>query len=343
VASKFCSRVLFYSSVRDPILFLRTGFYRGDVCALKGLGKTVVTTNRGRDALRFWRYDIFFAYFWKKALVPALVARCLGKRVIFTGGADELDHSCNPSTLSRLLHEAAFYLCHLVCHAALVQSQSDLRNMRRTVGPSAKLHYSPLPLAEFHIERSKRERKPRLVSIAWMSSEANAIRKGLDRAIRVLAEVRKRQPEFEMHILGTDGPGTTLLKRLARELGQDDAVKFLGAVSEEDKVRELLEAQFYIQLSRYEGFGLAVLEAMACGCVVVHSNRGGLMDTAGEAGVILSLELTDKEMAERLCNARGSPDSLKAIQDAAYLKVEQFSLNRRMREIDRALKISIMN
>jgi glycosyltransferase involved in cell wall biosynthesis len=329
--------VLFYSSVSDPVLFSRTGFYRVDIQALQNSGNTVTTSNRYRDALCFWKYDVLFAYFWKKTLIPALIARCLGKRVVITGGADELDAGFNASAKSRLVHSILFYLCHLICHVALIQSHSDLKNMRRIVGNSNKLQYSPLPLPQEVMPLPTGDRKPRFVSIAWMSTEANVLRKGIDRAIELLAEVRKHRPEFELHVLGTEGPGSLFLRKKAQELGQEGAVTFLGAVSEEQKVQSLQQAQFYLQLSQYEGFGLAVLEAMVCGSVVAHSNRGGLADTAGTDGIVLPLELPTQTMAARICEVAGNTTAFQNLQQAAHAKVATFSMERRTQEIAAAL------
>jgi glycosyltransferase involved in cell wall biosynthesis len=76
-------------------------------------------------------------------------------------------------------------------------------------------------------------------------------------------------------------------RRLARELGIDDAlVRFPGFVDEEDAPAVYRGASAFIFPSRYEGFGLPPLEAMACGTPVVGSNTSSMPEIVGEAGML---------------------------------------------------------
>lgn len=74
---------------------------------------------------------------------------------------------------------------------------------------------------------------------------------------------------------------------LAKELEVADTVKFIGPVAESDKPALYRGATVFAYLSRYEGFGLPPLEAMACGVPVVVSNRASLPEVVGQAGYIL--------------------------------------------------------
>jgi glycosyltransferase involved in cell wall biosynthesis len=77
------------------------------------------------------------------------------------------------------------------------------------------------------------------------------------------------------------------LRAIARELKVADTAKFIGPVAEEDKPALYRGATVFAYLSRYEGFGLPPLEAMACGVPVVVSNRASLPEVVGSAGYIL--------------------------------------------------------
>ncbi len=72
-----------------------------------------------------------------------------------------------------------------------------------------------------------------------------------------------------------------------KELGIEDRVKFLGFVPTQDLQSLLTGAVAYIQPSLYEGFGIPVLEAMACGTPVIVSNVSSLPEVAGNAGVLI--------------------------------------------------------
>ena len=77
-------------------------------------------------------------------------------------------------------------------------------------------------------------------------------------------------------------------RRLAREEGlSEDLVHFSGFIDEEDKPAVYRGAAVFIFPSRYEGFGLPPLEALACGTPVVGSDAASLPEIVGDAGVLL--------------------------------------------------------
>jgi len=77
------------------------------------------------------------------------------------------------------------------------------------------------------------------------------------------------------------------LVQLMKEYGDDPAVRRLGFVPEEDLVLIYNLASVYCQPSFYEGFGLPVLEAMACGLPVVTSHQASLEEVAGQAAILI--------------------------------------------------------
>jgi glycosyltransferase involved in cell wall biosynthesis len=77
------------------------------------------------------------------------------------------------------------------------------------------------------------------------------------------------------------------VRREARQVGLDGAVRFLGRISEEDKPLLMAAARLFIYPSAYEGFGLDPLEAMSVGCPVVSSSGGSLAEVVGGAGLLV--------------------------------------------------------
>lgn len=70
------------------------------------------------------------------------------------------------------------------------------------------------------------------------------------------------------------------------EAFQDDII-FKGYVSEDELIRLFQTARFFIYPSMYEGFGLPILEAMACGCPVITSNTSSMPEVAGDAAFLV--------------------------------------------------------
>lgn len=89
---------------------------------------------------------------------------------------------------------------------------------------------------------------------------------------------------------GAGGPEAPFRKRTLRaihELGLEGRVVFTEELPEEDLAACYAGAQCLVLPSMYEGFGLPALEAMACGCPVVVSGAGGLLEVVGDAALVL--------------------------------------------------------
>jgi glycosyltransferase involved in cell wall biosynthesis len=81
-----------------------------------------------------------------------------------------------------------------------------------------------------------------------------------------------------------EGPLHSDLRDLATKLGIVDRVVFLGI--RRDIVELMSAANVFVLPSRSEGYGLVVAEAMACECVVVATDSGGVREVVGDAGFV---------------------------------------------------------
>ncbi|GAB3296185.1 glycosyltransferase family 4 protein [Parasphingorhabdus pacifica] len=109
-------------------------------------------------------------------------------------------------------------------------------------------------------------------------------RKGYEHLVRALA--RPGAPEVPLLIAGRPGWGDLDLERLARGLGLPDGrVRMLGGVPDDELVALLRHATALAVPSLAEGFGLPLLEAMATGIPVVHSDAPALVEVAADAGL----------------------------------------------------------
>jgi glycosyltransferase involved in cell wall biosynthesis len=116
--------------------------------------------------------------------------------------------------------------------------------------------------------------------------------KGADIAIKAMAELRKLQEDagaeivnYSLTIIGS-GPEDQHLKELSKTLGLSEQVNFTGAMSGDDLVKKLNEHRFSLVPSVWEEpFGNVALETMACGCLPIVSDGGGLPDAVGNAGL----------------------------------------------------------
>lgn len=135
--------------------------------------------------------------------------------------------------------------------------------------------------------------------------------------VRVFARVRDRIP-VRLLMVG-DGPDLPRSREMAHELGVERDVLFLG---NQEAVEEILAcADLFLLPSSYESFGLAALEAMACGVPVLAAEVGGLAEviTPGEDGWLCCA--ADIEcMAARALDVLVHTDRRKAMGQAARQK-----------------------
>ncbi len=115
--------------------------------------------------------------------------------------------------------------------------------------------------------------------------------KNVGDAVRVLAVVAAERPA--VLLLCGDGPEAGSARQLARELGVEDRVHFVGV--EDDMAAMLSIADVFLLPSTFESFGLAALEAMACEVPVVCSDAGGLPEVVadGETGFLCPVGAVD--------------------------------------------------
>ena len=124
-------------------------------------------------------------------------------------------------------------------------------------------------------------------------------RKGQDMLIRALPEIRRRCPNVLYAVAG-EGWERAALERLAVELGVRDAVDFLGAPDEPRLLSCYQQCDLFALPNRqvgwdFEGFGIVLLEAQACGKPVIAGRSGGTVETIvpGETGLIVPCEEPD--------------------------------------------------
>lgn len=117
-------------------------------------------------------------------------------------------------------------------------------------------------------------------------------RKGVDTVLQALPKIRAALPDVLYVVVG-DGPDRERLQALAAQLGVQDAVRFAGRVSDEDRVQLYSACHAFVLAAReerpdVEGFGLVLLEASAAGKAVISTNSGGVPEVVidGTTGLI---------------------------------------------------------
>jgi glycosyltransferase involved in cell wall biosynthesis len=150
--------------------------------------------------------------------------------------------------------------------------------------------------------------------------------KGQRYLIEALAGVRKEFPRARLLLAG-DGPCRAELERLARELGQSEAVHFAGFVENVPKVYLALDTFLFPSL--FEGMGTSLQAAMAWGLPTISTARGGLAEVVDDGRTALVVEPEGKQFAAAMLRLLREPAFREMLGRTAREEVEnRFSANR---------------
>src|SRR5207253_8248573 len=156
----------------------------------------------------------------------------------------------------------------------------------RVVHEAAAPAFSPRSEADLEAVASRLRlsldrRRPYLLFVGTLEP-----RKNIPMLLEAFALLR-RQLDAQLLIVGARGWLDEPIFAAHALSGVGDAARFLGRLGEDDLAVLYSHAGVFVLPSLYEGFGLPLLEAMACGAPIVSSSAGPLPEVAGEAAVLL--------------------------------------------------------
>jgi len=225
--------------------------------------------------------DVVHAHFWMSGCASVAAAADFGIPVLQTFHALGTVKRRNQgpkdtSPTQRVMLERR--LCRSVDHVVATCSD-EVAELRRMGLPPGRASVIPcgVDTSLFQPVPVPARARPRLLVVGRIVE-----RKGVGNAIEVLPKL----PGVELVVAG--GPERCLvdadpevrrLRGLARRLGVDDRVEFLGSVPRPELPALFCSADVVVAVPWYEPFGIVPVEAMACGRPVVGSAVGGLLDT----------------------------------------------------------------
>jgi glycosyltransferase involved in cell wall biosynthesis len=145
--------------------------------------------------------------------------------------------------------------------------------------------------------------------------------KGIDILIKAMPLVLKEIPSANLMIIGL-GPQESNLKKLVQDLSLKAQVRFENTVNKTEELLPIFDV--FVMPSLMEGLGLSVMEAQACGIVVVASKVGGLVDLIedGKSGYLVPSH-DPAVLAQRIIEVLKNPETAKAMAGQARLNIER--------------------
>ncbi|WP_348528214.1 glycosyltransferase family 4 protein [Methanothrix sp.] len=267
-----------------------------------------------------WRSDLTFSWFASgHSFAAVLLCKIMGKRsVVVAGGYDvayepEIDYG--QYTLPK---HKRMYADIVLRNADIILSVSEFTRsevLARVRPKRIQLLYPGIDTDKF---RPLGEKEDLVMTVA--SSSGRVIRlKGLNSFIGAAALL----PGVRFLVVGLSEADREELQSRAAE-----NVLLSGYETQEELLAHYQKAKVYCQLSYRESFGMALVEAMACGCAPVVTERGALPEVVGDSGYYVPYG-NIRAAAEAIEKALSSKRGLKARERVE----EKFSLKKREQEL----------
>jgi glycosyltransferase involved in cell wall biosynthesis/uncharacterized membrane protein YbhN (UPF0104 family) len=161
--------------------------------------------------------------------------------------------------------------------------------------------------------------------------------KRFDLAIRAIAEVRRKHPRAQLVIPGPPTSHTATLTALVKELGLEDAVLFLGKITEDELQRLYEGAAVYVYPAPEEDFGMGVIESMAKGVPVVAWNQAGPTVTVADGTGHLAEPLDVRDYAAGIIGLLDDPNANQRTGERAHEWARRFDWECHLDTVERAL------
>lgn len=199
-----------------------------------------------------------------------------------------------------------------------------IRQLRIPPSQEHKVCVVPIGVGPEFRPAAKRSRAPKTVLYVGRLDPY----KNVPGVVRTFARVRALHGgEVRLRIVGPQDPRYPEARELARELGVESWIDWAGYVSDGELVAAYQQADVFVLQSKYEGFGLTVLEAMACGTPVVCSRRSSVPEVAGNAAVLVDPDNPD-EVAAAVVRILGDAALAADLRDKGIRQAAKFTWGR---------------
>jgi glycosyltransferase involved in cell wall biosynthesis len=153
-----------------------------------------------------------------------------------------------------------------------------------------------------------------------VTNSADTPLKGLFFLFQAVAELSKIQ-NIQVTVVGEPKKDGDIAK-LVRKLGIGHCIRFTGRIDDREFVRQYARATVAVVPSVYEGFGLPVGEAMACGVPVISTTGGALPEVVGNAGILVP-PANSSALARAIGKLLANPIKARDLGLAGYRRVQK--------------------
>jgi glycosyltransferase involved in cell wall biosynthesis len=146
--------------------------------------------------------------------------------------------------------------------------------------------------------------------------------KNFDVLLRAMVQIKKCSPRLRLKCVGPPFQQHELLQ--IHSLGLSEQIEDCGRVTDSQLARLYAESIAFIYPSKYEGFGIPLLEAMQCGTPVIASNRSSFPEVIDDAGLLFDPENSD-DLAGKMVALVREPQRRESLIEKGLSRAKKFS------------------
>jgi glycosyltransferase involved in cell wall biosynthesis len=245
--------------------------------------------------------DVLICSLWRSALIGILAKFLLPRmRLVAFLHADKCVH-----LVDRVLSGALAQAADAIWADSQVTLNKRAHAKGRVISFVTKHRPPPLEPAE----------PPAPTFVCWNRLHPQ---KGLDRAIRLMAAIKQYRRDAVLEIWGPDGGAASELRHLTSSLNLSAQIKFMGPAKADQLSEIAARHTFYLQLSRYEGMAMAVVEAMQLGLVPIVTPVGEIVNYCDRANAVIVDVENLPDTVEEILSLLADPGEHKARRAKAW-------------------------
>ncbi|GAX44198.1 mannosyltransferase [Tolypothrix sp. NIES-4075] len=205
----------------------------------------------------------------------------------------------------------------------------DIEPTRISVIPNAvEAGFQPLAKEQAEFFRQKYGISPETICLLNVGS--NHPRKNLSTILKVVETLQQRG--MSIHLLKVGADFTDEQKAFIQTQGLENYVSYLGKPDKSTLVQMYNAADMLIAPSLHEGFGITLIEAMACGIPVITSKVSAMPEVVGDAGVLV--DPTDYQaIADAVCHLQNNPVYYQELVKKGLVRAKSFTWEKTAEQI----------
>jgi len=252
-----------------------------------------------------------------------LVLSCHGSDVVSTQGL-------RPKMMPFLLERASAVTCVSQNLAERLQDQFPGSYSPRVVHNGIDLDFW-MDRSIYSRKQTGQEERHRIISVGSLKRV-----KGHDILIEAFRDVVDTRPSATLQIVG-DGPLRSEYEVLIDQKGLGERVELVGWCSPEEVRKRLRKASLFAFPSRHEGFGLALVEAMAVGLPIVASDTGGIPEVVGPDFEFLASTNAPDQYSRKICRLLDNDALREAVGNQCHERAKKFGWSNTIKRYESTL------